>query len=52
MSTKKYRMYLFMIAVLIIVAGIGLYFYSSGQEKSYKDGTLVYEEYVSEGEFA
>ena len=52
MSTKKYRMYLLMMALLVVAAGVWLYLYYSEQEKSYKDGTLVYKECVNEEEFA
>lgn len=52
MSTKKYRLYLLMVMLIVVLAGALSYLYFSEQEKSYQDGTLVQNEYVIEEEFA
>jgi len=52
MDTKKYRLYLLMITLVVVLIGALSYLYFSNQEKSYQDGTLVQNEFVIEGELA
>lgn len=48
MSVKKYRLYLLMITLVVIIVGALTYLYFSDQEKSYQDGTLVQTDYAIE----
>ncbi len=50
MSIKKYRVYLMAVILLAVIIGVLSYFYFSEQDKSYKDGMLVWNEYVLEEE--
>jgi len=52
MSIKKYRMYLMAVILLAVVIGILSYFYFSEQDRSYRDGMLVWNEYVLEEDAA
>lgn len=52
MSVRKYRLYLMMIALVAIIAGGLVYLYYTEQENSHRDGTLVQNVYVIEGELA
>lgn len=52
MSVGKYRLYLLMIVLVAVIAGAFVYLYHEEQEKSYRDGTLVQNEYAIEGELA
>ena len=48
MSVKKYRFYLLMLTLVIVIAGMLSYFYFVEQDKTYKDGTLVLNECMLE----
>ena len=48
MDIGKYRMYLIVIFLTIVIIGLVAYFYFSEQDKSYKDGVLVWNECVLE----
>ena len=50
MSIKKYRLYLTAVIILAVVIGILSYFYFSEQESSYRDGMLVWNEWIDEGD--
>lgn len=50
MSIKKYRIYLTAVIILAVIIGVLSYFYFSEQDESYKDGMLVWNEYVLEEE--
>ena len=50
MSIKKYRWYLAVLTLVVILVGTLIYFYTAKQDESYKDGTLVQVQYVSEEE--
>lgn len=50
MSIKKYRFYLFVITLVIVIVGALSYFYFANQEESYRDGTLVQTDYRIEEE--
>jgi len=52
MSIRKYRWYLIIVMVVVVLTGTLVYFWVSDQDKTYKDGTLVQMQYVSEEEFA
>lgn len=52
MSVKKYRFYLFLVVLLAILAGALIYLGFSEQEKSYRDGILVQNEWEIEEELA
>ena len=52
MSIKKYRMYLMVVILLAVVIGILSYFYFSEQDRSYRDGMLVWNECVLEEDAA
>jgi len=52
MSIRKYRRYLIIVTLVVVLTGALIYFYVSGQDKTYKDGTLVQMQYVSEEELA
>lgn len=46
MSVRKYRLYLLLVTLVLGIAGA--VFYYTKQEKTYRDGTLVENVYVSE----
>jgi len=48
MNVRKYRLYLFLITLVLGIAGAVFYFYYAGQEETYRDGTLVENVYVLE----
>jgi len=48
MSVKKYRLYLLLVTLVLGIAGAVFYFYYTEQEKTYRDGILVENVYVSE----
>lgn len=50
MDVKKYRLYLLMITLVVILIGTLSYLYFSEEEKSYREGTLVQNEFVMEEE--
>lgn len=52
MSVGKYRLYLLMVVLVAVIAGALAYLYYAEQDKSYRDGTLVQNVYVIEGELA
>lgn len=52
MSVGKYRLYLLVIVLVAMIAGALAYLYYAEQEKSHREGTLVQNEYVVEGEIA
>jgi len=52
MSIRKYRWYLIIVTGVVILAGVLIYVYVSGQEKAYQDGTLVQMQYMVEEECA
>ena len=52
MSIRKYRWFLVIVMLVVVLTGTLIYFYVSGQDKNYKDGTLVQMQCVSEEEFA
>ena len=48
MSIKKYRFYLLMVTLIVIIAGALSYLYFSEQEKTYHNATLVHNSYTME----
>lgn len=52
MSVNKYRFYLLMVTLVVIIVGALSYLYFSEQEKTYRDGTLVQSNYVIGEELA
>lgn len=42
MSIKKYRIYLTVVILLAVIIGVLSYFYFSEQDKTYRDGILVW----------
>jgi len=48
MSVRKYRLYLLLITLVLGLAGAVYYFYYAEQEKTYREGTLVENAYVTE----
>ena len=52
MSVKKYRWCLVMLTLVLVIVGVLSYLYYSKQDNSYRDGTLVLNEYVLEEELA
>ena len=53
MGLKKYRLYLWMfVLVALVVIGTLSYLYFTEQEKSYREGTLVQNEFVIGEELA
>ena len=52
MDVKKYRLYLVMIALVVVLVGALSYLYFSEQEKTYQEGTLVQNECIMEEELA
>ncbi|MBR5128069.1 MAG: hypothetical protein IKU69_06530 [Roseburia sp.] len=50
MDVKKYRIYLVMFVLAIMLIGALSYLYFSGQDKSYQEGTLVLNELMMEEE--
>lgn len=52
MSVKKYRFYLLMVTLVVIIVGALSYLYFSEQEKAYRDGTLVQNNYITWEELA
>ena len=52
MDVKKYRLYLLMITVAVVLIGALSYLYFSDRDKTYQEGTLVQNEFVIEEELA
>ncbi|MBQ8040145.1 MAG: hypothetical protein IJ274_09805 [Lachnospiraceae bacterium] len=50
MDVKKYRLYLVMFVLVVILVSALSYLYFSEQDKSYREGTLVHNELVIEEE--
>ena len=48
MDVKKYRLYLAIITLVVGIAGVIIYFYYADYEKTYRDGMLVQNAYVTE----
>ena len=46
MDVKKYRFYLFMLIMVLILVGALIYLYDTLQDKEYRDGTLVWNEWA------
>lgn len=52
MSIRKYRWYLIIVMLVVVLTGTLVYFFVADPDKTYKDGTLVQVQYASEEEFA
>ena len=53
MDVKKYRLYLWVfVLAAVVVIGTLMYLYFTEQEKSYREGTLVQNEFVIEEKLA
>ena len=50
MDVKKYRFYLVMLVLAVLLISVLSYIYFSEQDKSYREGTLVQNELVIEEE--
>lgn len=47
MSVRKYRVYLLIVVIVAVLAGGLVYFYNEKQEKSFENGTLVQNVYLT-----